>query len=525
MSKERDGEFIQQAARLLEAHFLGRKDIYAVHNESGDYTAIRRPVTQEVLLAHCKGQRTIASYPTNNMGNTPFAVLDIDQRGLTPQEIALFIKRWLGHFNIPVFMEDSGRKGYHLWVIFKCFVPASKATRLLNIAVAEYKAEYGEPPFRLEPPFPRQLHTTIDHPGNAVKLPWGIHQVTKNPTYFLADDFTPLADWGLEQVNLGVKVTEVDLDVILAEYPEAKEERAAAPAKTAQLPCFAAMMEGVGEGVRHIASLRLACHLYRQGMPEALALATLLEWDRSYNKPPLGTNHMERNVRDAYTGKYKLGCADIEAAGFCSPECPIYRKRYLEGDQRVEVAAVALQTLIKVGSHPPTYRATIDGYQVELEPDDLLRLSRFKKKVMMELNFIPSIGMTQKQWETAVDEKLRQVVCEPAPADAADRAEVVELIRDWLESAPKAETAEDVQAGRPVERENTWCFRAKDAVSYLRAKHQIVIKKSALWSMVRDAGGDTTSVRVGRKSFSLWVLPKGEAEAELGEEAEPKIEF
>lgn len=522
MSTEHAGKFAQQMADLLETHFLGRNDIYAVQNEGGDYTAIRRPVTKDVLLAHCKGQRTIASYPTNNMGNTPFAIIDIDERGEAAQELALFIKRWLEHFKVPSFIEDSGRKGYHVWVIFKCWVPAGKAIRLLNIAVEHYKEEHGDPPFRLEPPFPRQLRASIEHPGNAVKLPWGIHQVTKNTTYFLDDDFAPLPDWGLQQVIEGVRVTEVDLDIILAEYPEAKAERATPSAEKPQLPCFGAMMEGVGEGTRHVASFRLACHLYRQGMPEALTLSTLLEWDHNYNKPPLGKNHVERNVRDAYGGKYKLGCADIEAAGFCSPECPVYRKRYLEGDQRVEATTIALQKLIKISSKPPTYRATIDGHQVELEPDDLLRLSRFKQKVMMELNFIPSIGMTQKQWEIAVDEKLRDVICEPAPADAADRVEVVDLITDWLENSPKAESAEDVQAGRPVERENTWYFRAKDAVNYLRAKHQTLIKPSALWSVIRDAGGNTTSVRVGIKSFSLWSLPKREGEA--GEE-EPEIEF
>jgi hypothetical protein len=259
-------------------------------------------------------------------------------------------------------------------------------------------------------------------------------------------------------------------------------------------------------------------------MPEALALSTLLEWDHNYNKPPLGTKHIEKNVEDAYKGKYKLGCSDIEAAGFCDAECPIYRKRYLEGDRRVEATTVALQQLIRVGSHPPTYRAIIDGHQLELEPPDLLKLSRFKQKVMETLSFIPSIGMTQKQWESVVDEKLREVISEPAPSDAADRGEVVDLIKDWLETAPKAEASEDVEAGRPVERENTCYFRAKDAVSYLKAKHQIVIKPSALWSVVRDVGGHTKSIRVGKKTFTLWALPKREAEtAEPG--GEPKIDF
>ncbi len=511
----------EERAQLLDEFFIGRRDTYALQDEKGDFPLSRHPVTKELLISHCKGQRTVSTYPTNDQGNTPFAVLDIDDRGPAAQELALFVKRWLEHFRIPAFIEDSGRKGYHVWVVFKCWVPAQKAARLLTIATEQYKEAHGELPFKLERPFPRQGRSTIVNPGSSVKLPWGVHRVTGNSTYFLDDEFNPLPDWGAQLVGQARRTTEADLDEVLTEFPEVGAPPLA-PAKKPQLPCFAGMLEGVGEGVRHIASFRLACHLHRQGMPEALAMSTLFQWDHNYNKPPLGTKHIEQNVRDAYTGKYKLGCGDIEAAGFCDPECPIYRKRYLEGDQRVEAPAVALQALIKIGSHPPTYRATIDGYQVELEPDDLLRLSRFKKKVMMELNFIPSLGMTQKQWEAAVDEKLREVVCEPAPADAADRVEVVDLITDWLKSAPKAESAEDVEAGRPVEREGVWYFRARDAVNYLRAKHQIVIKPSALWSVIRDVGGVTTPLRVGGKVFKLWALPKEEAEAtEPGEEEEP----
>jgi len=510
-------------AGLLETHFLGRKDIYAVQGVSGDYTVYRSPLTKDVLLSHCKGQWTIAGYLVNDIGNSPLAVLDIDDRGDAARDLALYLKRWIAHFNITALIEDSGRKGYHVWVIFKCFVPAKKANQLFNIALEQYKKDHDALPFQVEVPFPKQSQASIEHPGNAIKLPWGLHQVTKNKTFFVDDDFAPLPDQGIQQVIDSPRITELDLDAILAEFPTpiGADRHAVRPTK-AQLPCFGKMMEGVEEGFRHIASLRLACHLCRQGMPEVLALSTLLEWDHLYNNPPLGTKHIERSVQDGYTGKYKLGCADIEAAGLCTPECPVYRKRYLEGDKKVESTAIALQGLTKIGSHPPTYRAAIDGYQIELDPEDLMRIGRFKKAVMMELDFIPNIDMTQKQWEAALDEKLRDVVCEPAPVDASDRVEVVDLIRDWLESAPKAETSEDVQSGRPVERDKTWYFRAKDAVSYLRSRHQVMIRSSALWSVIRDAGGDTKHVRVGVKTFSLWALPKGEAEHV---EEDPNIDF
>lgn len=235
-----DSSTREQRARLLETYFVGRRDIYAVQNEKGEYTAVRQPLSLELLLAHCNGQKTIATYPANDIGNTPFAIIDIDRKDTPAEELALFVKRWLAHFRVPAFIEFSGRKGYHTWAVFKCWVPATKAARLLNIAVEQHKEEEGNLPFKLEPPFPRQARTTIDRPGNAVKLPWGVHRVTGNYAYFVADDFLPLDDWGVQAISQAPRVTEADLDAILAGFPE-PEAKIPRPKPKEKTPDFSAI--------------------------------------------------------------------------------------------------------------------------------------------------------------------------------------------------------------------------------------------------------------------------------------------
>lgn len=161
------------------------------------------------------------------------------------------------------------------------------------------------------------------HPGSYINLPcFGYTRP------FLSGD--------LKEVPLEValkRIKQIHQEAIdrvlqtLPKEPPQETEVKAPPKGSANLPCFAKMLAGVKEGFRHIASFRLAVMLYRQGMDQQLARATLLKWDTERNHPPLGDKHISRNITDAYTGKYSLGCPDIEFGGYCSENCVIYLSR------------------------------------------------------------------------------------------------------------------------------------------------------------------------------------------------------
>ncbi|GAI99582.1 unnamed protein product, partial [marine sediment metagenome] len=63
-----------------------------------------------------------------------------------------------------------------------------------------------------------------------------------------------------------------------------------------------------------------------------------------------------------------------------------------------------------------------------------------------------------------------------------------------------------VEAGRPVKKEDGYFFRMKDAVNYLAKHHRLSVEPGELYRVVKDAGGGTQSVRLG-KVFKLWSLP------------------
>ncbi|GAI99970.1 unnamed protein product, partial [marine sediment metagenome] len=214
-----------------------------------------------------------------------------------------------------------------------------------------------------------------------------------------------------------------------------------------------------------------------------------------------------------------LGCLNDLIQPFCERDCPIYRKRHTEIDKRKVVGGkeIEIMSLSRLGTHPASFDLTIDGSKLTLGPSELLSLKQVKAKAIETLSYVPFPGMKASEWEVLINSLLAEVKQEAAPPDASAQARYVECVYDWLETAPGAERQEDVEAGRPVKREDGYFFKMKDAVNYLAKHHRLSVDPSELYRVVKEAGGGTQSVRLG-KVFKLWFLPVRKEEEEEKEE-------
>jgi hypothetical protein len=528
---------------VVEVHldyFVGRRDAYALQQPDGSYIAIRKPLTREELEQHARGKITVATYLVTPDGKARAGVYDFDQRDDRVRHCLKWLRRFFEHMGLRLYIEASGHKGYHAWVLLGEFIPAWKVINLLRTAWQRYEEEVGGG-LRVEI-FPKQA--SPGDLGNCIKLPWGIHRKSRKWATLLGEDFMPLPDWGISQVKPLEEPAEDLVDRILDEYPLRQEatvpqpsSQGAAPRQggfVAFPPCYFKMEEGVPEGARHIASFRLAVMMFRGHVEQQKAQAKLLQWDAERNKPPLGDKHILQNVKDAYTGKYSLGCPDIEAAGYCSPDCPIYKKRWHEHDRRTRARpsdSISIKSITKVGTNPPYYRCRLNGGEIILTLPELMTQSKFKRKVAETFNIIPNIGMKQVEWEIQVNELLAEMDYESAAADATDQSRYMDLIWQWLETTTPAQSKTDVEAGRPVEKEESYFFRARDVQEFLKKRFGLNIERSELWMLIRQAGGSgQVSVRVGDSVLKLWALPKRRQEPEepkptSNDEPEEDLEF
>ena len=132
--------------------------------------------------------------------------------------------------------------------------------------------------------------------GNLIKLPWGIHRVTGNRTVFLADDFTPLPDWGHKQITELQIVTEGTIDSIIGSQP------------VERLPIKRKMKGDLQEilgrplhpGERRPALIKLVGYLKYRRVPEEIATELLLPWTEMIFQPTLPQEEIIKHIHGIY---------------------------------------------------------------------------------------------------------------------------------------------------------------------------------------------------------------------------------
>lgn len=234
---------VSQLRRLV-----GNPNAYAVQTKKGTWfpgTAAdksRLPLTDDVLQQHLDHKLTVGTY-VGIGAHSHLLVIDIDDG---EEESATRIADALTELGVPsVGLEFSGKKGYHVWVVFQDEVPSRDIRRLGRHALVLA----GLPP-KTEV-FPKQ--DVVTDLGNLVKLPHGIHQVTSSENPFLNGFPKPVP----------VKV----LQRILGELPEEVHARRAV--SETRFPCMQAIQEeGVAEGGRNNQLYHLAAMLRRGGVSD-----------------------------------------------------------------------------------------------------------------------------------------------------------------------------------------------------------------------------------------------------------------
>lgn len=176
--------------------FGGRQGVYARQwcSPTGKhgYTPVREPFTPTVARSHLLGAQTVGIYPVRQDGTARFLAFDLDvaryalaqaarsSGGVEPLlRRALSVARSLldaaASLGLAAYVERSGWKGYHVWLLFEAPVPAAGLRRLgselLRLAPAL-------PPEVTAEVFPKQSRVRAGGLGNLIKLPLGVHRVT-----------------------------------------------------------------------------------------------------------------------------------------------------------------------------------------------------------------------------------------------------------------------------------------------------------------------------------------------------------
>ena len=333
---------------LFRRCFGGRTDAYGTRDlRNGRARQVKQPVTDAVLLAHLQGRQPYGVYLLVN-DQTRAVVADFDVDDLdAPMEFRTAAR----DYGLPTYLERSKSKGYHVWIFLdESGVSAAKA----RLVVRHILAEIGQARTEV---FPKhdQLDARATY-GNYIYAPLFGALVPRGRTVFLdpSTGFKPHADqWQVladvervteRQLDDLIEINELTPAAVAAPVPDADHSMAGVAKSFGLLPCAQRMLAiGVTDHQR-VSCFRLAVHLKNVGLPQDLAVSSLLAW-AAKNRPANGKRiitpgEVARQTRDAYLGTYRsCGCDEAAVQPFCDPRCSI-RVRAASGPQPARGATI-----------------------------------------------------------------------------------------------------------------------------------------------------------------------------------------
>lgn len=198
--------------------FAGREDTY-VKETTGNTNArqteqIMEPLTEEAVRQHLSGNVILGTYVQRPNNTSKYVVFDIDiskkillQYNYGSTEFAAYkekaaryaaqVCRILKKMGLTGYVEDSGFRGYHVWLFFTEWIPV----RYLNQFTDCVQKELGQNEeneitngITVEL-FPNSTRIRQGKFGQKIKLPLGVHIRTGNRSLFLNEQFMPISDY------------------------------------------------------------------------------------------------------------------------------------------------------------------------------------------------------------------------------------------------------------------------------------------------------------------------------------------
>jgi hypothetical protein len=153
--------------------WVNRAVPYATQQADGTYRWVYAPCDTALLVAHLRGDITLAVSSSDECGRCRWLCLDADGLGTVPQLLAL--RAALAVRGLPGVVEAS-RRGGHLWLVLEAPVSAAAARTVLMDTLPELQAAGTDmPEVELYPDAGAAVPGAL---GHAVRLPLGVHRIT-----------------------------------------------------------------------------------------------------------------------------------------------------------------------------------------------------------------------------------------------------------------------------------------------------------------------------------------------------------
>lgn len=256
--------------------FVGREDTYVREiSHEGKQRAteqIMEPITDEVILQHLEGKAILGTYVQRPNSTAKYVVFDLDiskkillQYSYGSDKFASYkqkaaeyagkLCRVLKKMGMTGYVEDTGYRGYHVWVFFTEWIPVRYLNQFTDCVKKELKETEDDIVMEV---FPNNARVRQGKCGQSIKLPLGVHIRTGNRSFFLDRQFQPVDDYK-EFLNGTAKYSLTSIHKILGIYAMETGEKTELKEVDRNLERFGTLPESIQIVLEKCSLMRYLC--------------------------------------------------------------------------------------------------------------------------------------------------------------------------------------------------------------------------------------------------------------------------
>lgn len=477
--------------------------------ETGKAQTAHRAYTEADFAAHFYGEVGIGLVPIDDASTCQWGAIDIDAHG-SAEDINLGILAKKVHdLNLPLIVCRSKSGGAHLYTFYREPVPAEIVRRRLTKWATDL-GYGGAEVFPKQSRLLREKESGKLQLGNYINLPW----------FAAFDDENPLNNrysvvWDeigarritfeefLDRAEQIAKLEDTYTNTRASEHPEAP-------------PCLQKMMMvGVPEGYRNEAMFNFAVYL-RRAYPD--------DWrDRVQDvnaqvlEEPLAQSEIKKIMGSVGRRTYRYRCQQEPCKSLCNSKICLTRQY---GITPQEVGGLGdpdtFENLRRVNTDPPRWVLRVNGQDVPLTTDQLMRYQSLEVKVLEHVSIVLK-PMKPDEWRLKLSDLMRTMTVVEVPEDASASGQMFDRLIEYLAKTVDGTqmTPEDrlrnIELGRPVrvlQESGDWAvFKGSEFIKHLKRTKGEDIKGPELWMSLSKFGLDHDVIKIKGKSVRVWKMP------------------
>lgn len=507
-------KFMEIFAGMEEAH--GTYEIRGPARMDGKRTGqartIREPVSVALWSEHLAGTNSIGIVPIRTDETCSWGCIDVDVYPVDHKEVLRRIK----DAGLPMCVTVSKSGGAHAFLFLEKPTPAAELQPVLHDIAAQLG--YGTSEV-----FPKQIKVLYERGdiGNWLNMPYfgnsrlGLDEAGNELTPEEFIEFAFGRRTSLEKLHVNGK--------------EGKKSKKAEPdwAKIEPLlkdgpPCLQHLaLISIPEGARNLGLFAFGVFA-RKAYPDDWK-ARLEEYNRKFTGgKPISTKEMATLMKSLERKDYHYRCKDAPINAHCNSGLCRTKRFGIKGDDGMPI----FSGLTKLNTDQPLWFLDIEGGgRLELETKELQEQKAFQLKCMKTLTVVP-VRMKEDQWQTLLNELMKNVVIVEAPPDVSLEGQFEDLLSAFCTDRAQAQTRDEILLGKPWTDAGRTYFRMADLEHYLVRNRFVVWTRTQIMNKLRKMNGDSHFFNLKGHGVRVWWVPEFWKQTEAFETPEmPKEPF